>query len=55
MTKEELYRELAKQKVEMTPGERMKAYMAGEEVDCIPHRFLSADDAPGCGMGIFQA
>ena len=51
MTKEELYRELVKQKMEMTPGERMKAYMAGEEVDCIPHRLLSADDA----MGIFQA
>lgn len=29
MTKEELYRELAKQKMEMTPDERMKAYMGG--------------------------
>lgn len=51
MTKEELYRELVKQKMEMTPGERMKAYMAGEEVDCIPHRLLSADDALGVAWG----
>ena len=40
MTKEELYRELAKQKMDMTPDELMKAYKAGEEVDCIPHRLL---------------
>ena len=51
MTKEELYREMAKQKVETTPSERMKAYMAGEEVDCIPHRLLSADDAFGVAWG----
>ncbi len=51
MTKEELYRELVKQKMEMTPDERMKAYMAGEEVDCIPHRLLSADDALGVAWG----
>ena len=51
MTKEEFYRELAKQKMEMTPDERMKAYMAGEEVDCIPHRLLSADDAFGVAWG----
>ena len=51
MTKEELYREMAAQKVEMTPGDRMKAYMAGEEVDCIPHRLLSADDAMGVAWG----
>ena len=52
MTKEELYRELAKQKVEMTPGERMKAYMAGEEVDCIPHSVMcQQDDALGVAWG----
>lgn len=51
MTKDELYRAIAEQKVEMTPDERMKAYMAGEETDCIPHRLLSAEDALGVAWG----
>ena len=51
MNKEELYEAIAEQKVEMTPGERMAAYMQGEEVDCIPHSVLSAEDAMGVAWG----
>lgn len=45
MDREELYRELSKQTEEMSAGERMEAYLQGEEVDFQPFGFLSPDDA----------
>lgn len=45
MEYEELKRCMSKQKEEMTPSERMKAYMAGEEVDFLPYALLGDDSA----------
>lgn len=45
MDKERLYRELAGQKEEMEPGERLAAYLRGEEVDCLPYGLLAPEDA----------
>ncbi|HIW83534.1 MAG TPA: uroporphyrinogen decarboxylase family protein [Candidatus Dorea gallistercoris] len=45
MDREELYRELSKQTEEMSAGERMEAYLQGEEVDFQPFGFLSPEDA----------
>lgn len=45
MDREELYRELAKQKESMTPEERMTSYFRGEEVDCLPYGLLAPEDA----------
>ena len=45
MTKEELYKELAKQKEQMTPQERLSAYLKGEETDCLPYGLLAPEDA----------
>ncbi|MDO4474183.1 MAG: uroporphyrinogen decarboxylase family protein [Eubacteriales bacterium] len=45
MTTEELYKELREQKEYMTHGERMAAYMRGEEVDYQPYALLAPDDA----------
>lgn len=45
MDRDTLYRELKAQKVEMTPDERISAYLRGEEVDCIPYAFLAPGDA----------
>lgn len=45
MDQELLYKELAKQKEEMTEGERMRAYMQGQKVDCQPYGLLAPDDA----------
>ena len=51
MDREELYREMAKQKVEMNPGERVMAYMTGQPVDFIPHDILAPFDAFGVAFG----
>lgn len=45
MKQEELYRELAEQKEEMTPQERADAYLRGEETDCLPYGLLAPEDA----------
>lgn len=45
MNREELYRELSEQKEEMQPGERMEAYLRGEETDCLPYGLLAPEDA----------
>lgn len=45
MDQDTLYKELAIQKVEMTPQERITSYLRGEEVDCIPYGFLAPEDA----------
>lgn len=45
MDKIELYREIAKQKTEITPSERMSLYSKGEEVDCQPYGLLAPEDA----------
>ena len=52
MTKTELYDALGKITDEMTPGERIQAYLKGEEVDCIPYGFLAAEDALASIWGI---
>lgn len=41
----ELKERMRKQKVEMTPAERMKAYLEGEEVDFLPYNLLDCDNA----------
>ncbi len=51
MTKEELYKALKEQKEEMTAGERMNAYLKGEEVDCIPYGLLAPEDAMAQNWG----
>ncbi len=45
MDKERLYRELAGQREEMEPGERLAAYLRGEETDCLPYGLLAPEDA----------
>lgn len=45
MNKKELYDEIAKQDKQMSPQERMKNYIQGKEVDCIPYGLLAPDDA----------
>ncbi len=45
MDREELYRELSKQKEEMTPQERIEAYLRGEETDYLPYGLLAPEDA----------
>lgn len=45
MNREELYKELAEQKEEMRPGERMEAYLRGEETDYLPYGLLAPEDA----------
>lgn len=45
MTYEQLKREMALQKVELTDSERSQLYMAGEEVDFLPFGFNSPDNA----------
>lgn len=45
MNREELYKEMRTQKEEMTPSERMTAYMKGEEVDVLPYGLLAPEDA----------
>lgn len=52
MTKTELYDALGKITDEMTPGERIQAYLKGEEVDCIPYGFMAAEDALASIWGI---
>jgi uroporphyrinogen decarboxylase len=45
LDKIELYREIQKQKTEITPSERMALYLKGEEVDCQPYGLLAPEDA----------
>lgn len=45
MDKIELYREIEKQKTQITLSERMALYLKGEEVDCQPYGLLAPDDA----------
>lgn len=45
MEYEELKLLLKKQRSEMTTTERIKAYNAGQEVDCIPHTLQTPDEA----------
>lgn len=51
MTKEELYKALKDIKIEMTPKERIKEYLKGNEVDCIPYGFLAPEDAMAAMWG----
>lgn len=39
----EMKRLMDKQKEEMTPKERLKVYLSGEEVDCIPYNIISPE------------
>lgn len=41
MEKNEFYSEYSKLKIEMTPSERMSAYLKGEEVDCLPYGWVA--------------
>lgn len=45
MNREELYKEMSRQKEEMTAGERIAAYLKGDEVDLLPYGLLAPDDA----------
>ena len=51
MDYQELKKLMNEQKEEMTPSERMAAYMKGEEVDCIPYGILSPEMAIADLMG----
>ncbi|MGN0422739.1 MAG: uroporphyrinogen decarboxylase family protein [Lachnospiraceae bacterium] len=51
MDYQELKRLMSEQKEEMTPSERMAAYMKGEEVDCIPYGILAPEMAIADLMG----
>ena len=51
MDYQELKKLMNEQKEEMTPSERMAAYMKGEEVDCIPYGILAPEMAIANLMG----
>lgn len=45
MNREELYQAMSKLDTDMTPDERIAAYLRGEEVDCQPYGLLAPEDA----------
>lgn len=45
MDAKELYDEISQLKTEMTPRERMKNYVQGKEVDCLPFKMMAPDGA----------
>ena len=52
MDQETLYKELGKINFEMTPDDRIREYLKGNRVDCIPNGFRNPGDAMAAMWGI---